>query len=1178
VSHESAPEVGSEAGLSPEQTARVIPILEEFLAELERGGRPRPEDLLARHPDLAAVLEAYLERLEVLHLAALNLREAPVPVEPAAGRESAALGQLGDFRLVREVGRGGMGVVYEAEQISLGRRVAFKVLPLAATLDPKQLQRFKHEAQAAAHLHHTNIVPVYAVGCERGVHYYAMQFIDGQTLAAVIRELRQQAGLEPAEDRDSLASGGRQPPGDRRATQEARSEEISAGGLCPATRALYSATRELYPALGTGGPTPAARHGTAAFFRTVAHLGVQAAEALEHAHQQGIVHRDIKPANLLVDAHSHLWVTDFGLARCHGDTGLTRTGEVLGTLRYMSPEQAQARPGLVDHRTDVYSLGATLYELLALEPPFPGSDRRELQQQIALQEPRPLGRRNRAVPAGLETIVLKALAKGPDDRYATAQELADDLRRWLAGEPIRARPVSAWQRGLNWLKRRPAAAALLLVSVVAALALGGAVLALGYNGRLQEAVHQAEQARQAESRAREREAAQKERAEAALALTRLSHYFHRIALAEREVVAHNVGRAEQLLDECPPELRHWEWHYVKRLCHPELLTLPGHADQVDALAFSADGQKVTSVSRDGAVKVWDAATGRQLRAFTLRGHPRIWALAVSADGSRLATSWGSVKVYDTTTEREILHLPVEVGHNHRGIRHATATSLAFSPDGHRLAAGNADGSAKVWDTRTGQETLHVKQPFSTLRVAFSADGRRLVTTSSFDTAKVWDVATGQELLHLAGHTGLVVGAAFSPDGQRLAVVGGDRRIKVWNALTGQEVLTLPGPANAALAFSPDGRCLASTSMDKTVRLWDVMTGQEIGLLRGHAQVVSSLAFSADGKRLVSGSRDGAVKIWEASPRQEPWTLRQWHAIRGIVFSPDGRHLALVGGVRAGQVVDAVTGHEKFTAGRFTDLVQHLAFSPDGQVLACASRDGTVQLCDARTGQAALTLNGHARTVHGVAFSPDGQLLASASQDGTVRVWDATSAQELFALRGHDQGIAGVAFSPDGARLASASWDKTVKIWDLRTACAVVTFQAHTGGVTGVAFSPDGVRVASAGQEGTVKVWDTAIRQEVFTLRGHTGAVHGVAFSPDGKRLVSASADQTVKIWDPLTGQEVLTLRGHSGPVYGVAFSADGTRLASASGDNTVKVWEAAPPGGASPPVSSNAQRTITEPR
>jgi serine/threonine protein kinase len=421
---------------------RIALALEEYLAALEAGQRPNRQAFLARHAAIAGPLAECLAGLEALHGASSAAGRAGAE---AAGPASSAEWQpgmpLGDFRILREVGRGGMGVVYEAEQLSLGRRIALKMLPFALTLDPRQLQRFKNEARAAAQLHHTNIVPIYSVGCERGVHFYAMQYIEGQTLAAVIAGLRRLVG------------------------RQASAEEPTGPYASPSLAAAGDTARETPAALATAYSTERTQ-----FFRTAAQLGVQAAEALEHAHGYGVVHRDIKPGNLLVDGQGHLWITDFGLAQFQSDAALTLTGDLLGTLRYMSPEQALAKRGLVDHRTDLYSLGATLYELLTLEPASGGGDRETVLRQIAFEEPRPPRRINPAVPADLETVVLKAMARDVEERYATARDLAEDLLRFLDNKPIRARRPALPERAAKWARRHKgvvvtAVLALLLAAV-----------------------------------------------------------------------------------------------------------------------------------------------------------------------------------------------------------------------------------------------------------------------------------------------------------------------------------------------------------------------------------------------------------------------------------------------------------------------------------------------------------------------------------------------------------------------------------------------------------------------------------------------------------------------------------------------------------------------------------------
>lgn len=430
---------------------RLHVILLAYLEACEAGEEPNRKEILVAHPDLCEDLTLFfgerdrLERLGGLvrnqgHQNAFDVTDAAY-VAPS----EVVTGLLGDFRILREVGRGGMGIVYEAEQISLGRRVALKVLPFASSLDPRHLQRFKNEASAAAHLRHENIVSVHAVGCERGVHYFAMQFVEGQSLSALIAEWRQPA--------------------------ESQTEESTAPIAQLSTERLS---------------------GRASRFNWIAGLGTQAALALEHAHQTGVIHRDVKPGNLLLDTRGQLWITDFGLAHIANDDGLTMTGEMLGTLRYASPEQTLGRRGMVDHRSDVYSLGATLYELLTLRPPFDGGDRHELLRQITDAEPQALRTIVPEIPESLETIVLKALRKDAAARYATAQELADDLQRFLDRRPILARPPAPTELFWTWARRHPTL--LMATAITLMLVTAGSILTAVLVGAEQERT-QAEQLR-----------------------------------------------------------------------------------------------------------------------------------------------------------------------------------------------------------------------------------------------------------------------------------------------------------------------------------------------------------------------------------------------------------------------------------------------------------------------------------------------------------------------------------------------------------------------------------------------------------------------------------------------------------------------------------------------------------
>ncbi len=449
-------------------------LIDELARRLQSGERIDLDQYLRQYPDYAQELQDLLPTLSLLaELGRAGESASSFPSQAAEDRATAWGGGphpavLGDFRIQREIGRGGMGIVYEAEQIPLRRRVALKVLPLAAMLDPRLLQRFRNEALAAASLDHPNIVRIYSVGCDRGIHFYAMEYIEGQTLAEAVRQWRQRSGEASVDDGELPSTQTWEQSGEISAAAQSQGSQIAAG---PADIPPREDTKPGAEALLS---TKASRD-RRAFFRLVASLGVQAAEALEHAHRMGVVHRDIKPSNLLVDASGHLWITDFGLAVTRSATNLTVSGDIVGTLRYMSPEQVTGQRRLLDQHTDIYSLGATLYELLTLRPAFPGTDRQRLVHQIVEEEPAAPRRIRPAIPRDLETVVLKAMAKAPEARYATAQALADDLRRFLEDKPVEARRPTLAERAAKWARRhRPL---VWLTAVFLALAWCGAAVA-----------------------------------------------------------------------------------------------------------------------------------------------------------------------------------------------------------------------------------------------------------------------------------------------------------------------------------------------------------------------------------------------------------------------------------------------------------------------------------------------------------------------------------------------------------------------------------------------------------------------------------------------------------------------------------------------------------------------------
>jgi WD40 repeat protein/serine/threonine protein kinase len=1171
------------AGQSGSAEDGLVAIIEELTTRLQAGERVDVEPYIRAHPEQAERLRNVVPALGVL----AELGQAPLPEEAPETTSQSLLGELGDFRILREVGRGGMGVVYEAEQVSLGRRVALKVLPFASTLDAKQLQRFKNEAQAAAHLHHQNIVPVHATGCERGVHYYAMQFIDGHTLAAMIAELRRLAGREAAES--SRPAG---PAADL-------ASEMACGRWAPARRgAAVGQLTGPYP--GPAEPPAAPANDTGpqaatdstlrsttepAYFRSVAQLGIEAAEALEHAHLMEVIHRDIKPGNLLMDGRGKLWVTDFGLAHCQSQAGLTMTGDLVGTLRYMSPEQALAKRVAVDQRTDVYSLGATLYELLALEPAFRGSDRQELLRQIAFEDPRPLRQNNKAVPAELDTIVRKAMEKSPADRYATAQELADDLRRFLDDRPIRARRPTLLQVARKWARRHRGVA--LTAGFAGLLVLALAIVGLGVNNVL----------------LRREEA----RTQAANQELRSSLYYQTIALAEREHTSGNVARAEQLLDEqCPHDLRGWEWRYLKRLRYGNPPPLY-HSSFLWGVALSRDGRLLAAGSDDGILTLWDTQSWEEVRHF--RVHEGRFDVAFGPDGQHLATlnMTGTVQIWDVATGA-MLHTLTHDGHG----------NIAFSPDGRWIVSGAqtevGEVAVKIWDAASGQllRALPGHDVGDGCSLAFSPDGRCLAVGTAGRLVKLWDTAAWTELRTLEPPAGgQILGLSFRPDGAQLAVAcgtlewqGSEGEVSIWDVATGQPVRSLRGHIGGAfaVAFAPDGKRLASSGVeDATIKLWDVEAGREALTLRMPADGVSGLAFSPDGHRLYSAGADQAVRAWDATPLGQGIQpgVRTLHGHAGpvacVAFSPDNRRL--VAGTMDGKVKvwDVLTAQEISTLTAHTGPVRGLAFRPDGLQLASVSArpneaaedaTGEVKLWDTKTWREIPSpgLKG-GRLNLGVTFRPDGRRLAVA-EGFTIAVWDPAARKRIRSLKAPNTFLAiAVAFGPSD-HLAASGLQGSIQVWDLSvpqevgpfaalvppppglgrlvdvwyatTALPVHTLPAHRSRAMSVAFSPEGKYLASAGLDGAIRLWDARTFRPVDKpLRGHLDGIHSLAFRPDGKRLASAGGDAMIQIWDLATRLPVLTLHGHTDKIAAVAYSPDGRYLASGSWDKTVKIWDAA---------------------
>jgi WD40 repeat protein/serine/threonine protein kinase len=1030
------------------------------------------------------------------------------------------------YQLVRPHASGAIGHVWVARDAELGRDVALKELKPERAADPAMIARFLHEARVTGRLQHPGIVPVYELVPGEGDEppFYTMRLVHGQTLTAAARAYHHR----------------------RKAGQAKRLE-----------------------------------------FHKLLHAFLSVCNTVAYAHTRGVIHRDLKGDNIVLGDFGEVIVLDWGFSKVRfsfGERGAsspcsarqqgadaprspetdddappeqTRIGDALGTPAYMSPEQAEGRLADVDARTDVFGLGAILFEILTGQPPFVGERTTAvLHKARAGEVPHPRAF-NPSVPPVLVAICRRAMAHQPAQRYTSAADLARELQHWLADEPVLAYREPWPARCQRWMRRHRTLVAIVLAALVTGSLLSGISMAVIGDARSRAAQSQEKAKGQLAAFRAEMSEQTRRKLEDQL-------YFQYIASAERELAANNLLRAEAILGSCPERLRGWEWYYLQRRCYEEPWTLPGHQADVSAVVFSPNGRLLASASRDQTVKVWDAATGQE--RLTLRDHNDVVTdVAFSPDGRLLASAgWDStVRLWDIETGRLIRSFPYEGGRLYR---------LAFRPDGRHLAAVGTT-RLEIRDVADGRLVAHLEHEVGQwfYRVAYHPTGSQLAVTASAGVYFL-DGESGRVLRRLDMPNQYVKCLAFSPDGHLLATGEGDLayghpgRVRLWHIDTGMPIFTFEGHTEPifALGFSPDGTRLFSASQDRTVKVWDVAHQQEALTLRGHTDTVTGLSIHPEGHWLATAGAGGLVHLWNATPggpTRSPYEERCLEGHKDAVFTavflpPDGQRILSMSHQGDIKMWDAARGDmlASYGNGPNEGVNFSLAVSPDGRVAATAKTNGQIYLYDTATGHFLRHLVGHRDgPIHSVAFSPDGERIASAGwEDRTVRVWRVAGGEPLV-LSGHHEAVLGVAFSPDSRHIASAGYDKTVRLWDAATGRCLQELPGHASRVHSVAFSHSGRLLASAGND-LIRIWQVDKGQLVAELHGHTSGVSAAVFSPDDRFLASAGFDSTVRLWDVGAARELYTLRGHGDRVDSVAFSPDGRRLSSAGHDRTVRIW------------------------
>ncbi len=1108
--------------MSASEADRVRELVALCLDRLERNDADAAEAVCREHPQHAAAIR---QRLDLLERSGLLVRPE---VSESSAVPDAMPEKLGDFRLLRKLGEGGMGVVYLALQESLQREVALKLVRPDQLWFAGARERFRREVDAIARLQHPGVVPIHAVGEEAGIPYFAMEKVSGATLADVLAAL---AGAD-------------------------------ASGLAGRDMARAIAARA-EPADGPAGDASAAFVFDGTWAETCFRIVLQVAEALEHVHRRGVLHRDLKPSNVMVTRAGRAMVLDFGLASTTGASRLTRSGARLGSLPYLAPEQWSGNGDRIDARTDLYALGVTLYEMLTMRAPYADSSAEGLMRTIEIGRPDSVRALNRSVSWDAETVCLTAMEREPSRRYASAADFARDLANVLHHRPIEARRPGVALRARRWGQRHPA---LRVGIALGSLLLIGAPTTFGWMERaarlrVDKAYRRADGLRLSgqstallatdpglalliaiEGAERQPGCVANDALYAALA-----------ACHEEHTLVGHGGAVEQAafspdgtcVATCSRDGTGIVWDAQRGM---ERRILFGHGDAVRSITFSPDGNRLVTASADGQARVWDVAAGTCL--CVLRGHRgALHGAAFDSGGQRILT-WSAdatARIWDAVDGR-LLHTLTGAG--------GEVTDARFSRDGRSIVAASEDGSARIFDADSGEcvQRFELGDPVWCAR--FSPTGDRVALCGRARAARVFEVASGRELVPPLQHLDAVATIDWSPDGTRLLTSSWDHTLGLWNAVSGERLFTWHGQRRIVrfARFSPDGSLVLSGGDDATAHLWSTINGKEFDVLRGHAGPIVSGDFSSDGRRVVTAG--DTARIWSV-PRAALQVEWEGHRdkVQNISVSKDGTRFVTASRDGTAKIWDTQTRRLELTLAGHDGRVHSAAFSPDGACAVTGSDDQTARVWDAVTGVTLSVLEGHRELLTWAVFDATGARVLTLSQDETARVWDWKSGRVLLTLAGHHGTMLRGEFSADGARVATVTADGTTTVWDATTGVELMKLDLGSSDARAVRFSPDGRRVVIllAGKP-TASICDLATNQIVQQLRGRGGTVHSATFSPDGSRVATSNDDAEVRLWEAATGELLATLAGHEEIVPYSGFLPDGTTLVTASIDGDVRTW------------------------